>query len=561
MPADVRPDIAMERIMQAYQTGEIIQEQDDDHFVEDVYENDNMMMLNDEDDDEEEYDDNAVSDLITKLRESAKKEDAKNKAATADETETTFQADSSDEDLDDDAIERHLKLLTGGIKKKMRPSALVSDSSSSDDDSDEDMESSEDESDDSDESDDDDIEADYTQVDDFMKKLGIDSSMQTESNKSVVEDRRKWLESLSTQAAPSDYQASPMTVAAKKKWLADLATDIIQHVSDDEESDHEEDQAIEEKAKVYEVNVKELEEAAQKAQKIIQNMDEEVIKKTPPPKMSDFQRRRNHFNSQKAVKPQLRPTPPQKTQPPEAPKKTEEKVVLKPTQPIEKTEVPMNDSGPSVELKETVIEEKKEVEKPDYSVKPSDFKKMKDESHALDDTVKKDFKIVIPPGYPPYPGYGPKWPWHPTSPQAPPGYKDCYMHYMGKAYFEYMKYLEDYSLKIHNEKKAADQSVPEKTEGNVEKAEKVTPETKEPAKPERVAVVKTGKTHSKFEKGRGKVVTMSASERKLQEKAKSSASLSKKSSSKTMGVDEQPTKQSKVPTAPAADQGCACVIL
>jgi hypothetical protein len=50
--------------------------------------------------------------------------------------------------------------------------------------------------------------------------------------------------------------------------------------------------------------------------------------------------------------------------------------------------------------------------------------------------------LVIPSGLPPYPGHGPKWPWHPDSPRAPDGYRECYMNHMGEAYHRYMEHLQ-----------------------------------------------------------------------------------------------------------------------
>jgi len=49
---------------------------------------------------------------------------------------------------------------------------------------------------------------------------------------------------------------------------------------------------------------------------------------------------------------------------------------------------------------------------------------------------------TLPSGLPPYPGFGPKWPWHPDSPRAPQGYRKCYMEHMGEFYDQYMAYLQ-----------------------------------------------------------------------------------------------------------------------
>ena len=49
---------------------------------------------------------------------------------------------------------------------------------------------------------------------------------------------------------------------------------------------------------------------------------------------------------------------------------------------------------------------------------------------------------TLPSGLPPYPGFGPKWPWHPDSPRAPQGYRECYMEHMGEFYYQYMAYLQ-----------------------------------------------------------------------------------------------------------------------
>jgi hypothetical protein len=58
-------------------------------------------------------------------------------------------------------------------------------------------------------------------------------------------------------------------------------------------------------------------------------------------------------------------------------------------------------------------------------------------------TATKEYaNIVIPSGFPPYPGHGPKWPWHPDSPRAPDGYRECYMLHMGEYYHKYMTYLK-----------------------------------------------------------------------------------------------------------------------
>jgi hypothetical protein len=61
--------------------------------------------------------------------------------------------------------------------------------------------------------------------------------------------------------------------------------------------------------------------------------------------------------------------------------------------------------------------------------------------HSEPEIPKVPPPVVIPSGMPPYPGFGPKWPWHPYSARAPPGYRECYMHHMGDCYFSYMDYL------------------------------------------------------------------------------------------------------------------------
>lgn len=60
---------------------------------------------------------------------------------------------------------------------------------------------------------------------------------------------------------------------------------------------------------------------------------------------------------------------------------------------------------------------------------------------ATPDSVKRN-EIALPNGLPPYPGYGPRWPWHPDSPRAPKGYRECYMEHMGTYYRQYMTYLK-----------------------------------------------------------------------------------------------------------------------
>lgn len=60
----------------------------------------------------------------------------------------------------------------------------------------------------------------------------------------------------------------------------------------------------------------------------------------------------------------------------------------------------------------------------------------------LEPDRKPSQQLVIPEGMPPYPGFGPKWPWHPNSADAPPGYRECYMHHLGDTYYEYMDYLQ-----------------------------------------------------------------------------------------------------------------------
>lgn len=182
-------------------------------------------------------------------------------------------------------------------------------------------------------------------------------------------------------------------------------------------------------------------------------------------------------------------------------------------------------------------------------------------THKKSDDSSND--VVIPKGYPPYPGFGTKWPWHPYSKDAPAGYKQCYMHHMGEFYFQYLDFLRnragtnmdeaDAILQRANESKGGgggskpaiqprtSTSQPGKARVNsvVPVSAAVQPRLKDDAKPTHV-----GKHHPKSKGRKGKIVVRSGAQLEKQEKAKR----------KTTTVPEQSTPET-------TDQTCACTIM
>lgn len=430
------------------------------------------------------YDDYSFSDLIFKLRGGT--------AAGHDHGNVCIDGHGED-DLTDDMIAKHLKALTSTTKigaAKYDDASVAGSTSFTDDLSLMTYETGAMDGDTSDEeSDDEDL---YAGVDVIMKKLVSASGGHTDDTHTMG---CKWLEQMSQQGA-CDYVNAPQTVSSKKQWLVNLATELMEEVKGQEKS-------VEmDSCSAYELNVLELAKESERAEELMANptveQQADVRKRKPASKPKRLRKAATPacfpsvaeiLKRQATAGPKVTSTPDpwaaktlanpftlrlQLKQDVLVKVPNSANVVIRPqrdatTIGVEKAPqasikaipavVPASDSSTtSTEAATNIDQAIDPVESPRSRNPPRNSGRQKkrqsagigaimtatiiERSQHLRIDTNAGPGIVIPPGFPPYPGHGPKWPWHPSSPQAPNGYKECYMHHMGEYYRQYMEYLQ-----------------------------------------------------------------------------------------------------------------------
>lgn len=516
---------------------------DDDSTVVSAFYHDEV-----DEDDSDGLDDTALSDLINKLRNGGSsnkqteesREEAEGKGAAAaeeDEREKEDEEESqgSDEDLTDDVIAKHLKALNRTTKKRSKYNVIDDDNDVSDTEAvstvlDEEEMSYLTEAMDGDSSDEEEEDEDaYAEVDEMMKKLGVESTDN--------EQNRKWLETMSQQGA-YDFVGGPQTVSSKKKWLVSLAAELMLEDSSDDDSDGSiEKQDVDD----YEVNMKQLEKAAQEAQMLICNTEQDAkvrasagkaprdtriksgASRRQPRKTNEWQKRQWKKNNTAPIQfpvalrqehrfanPQQRPgtvpssasasrrksfsmsqaskrmnpslfprkqllAVPEEEEPSQPglhsevrPSADHDPVLIRTTvkpaatpntadiKPAKNTAAkPAATPNTAQDTKRSVVTTGQSKEKPIGAGLETSTAKQNSQNHA-DDSKNTPIgpNVDIPPGFPPYPGFGPKWPWHPNSPRAPAGYRECYMLHMGEFYHQYMEYLQARAGSLNSEAKS-----------------------------------------------------------------------------------------------------------
>ena len=321
-------------------------------------------------------------------------------------------------------------------------------------------------------------------------------------NRNNGKSGRELLQQLSQQGA-CDYENAPHTASSKKEWLARLAAELLQegeldheyynnnhnnnssNSSKNHESKHMDDDddlgsVAMSVVEIYNHNVRLLEKEAERATQLLlqtntahalstlrsQASKEHVTVTTVPRKPKPPQQQQvlhKHYTS-KPVKSSMKQVPvrssivvpskqsdttmkeSQLEQRSSHDKRSSSTVISK----IPKTSSPTTDPAKpktankpkpssSSSSSKLVHTSKRSLPEPSFQLKHratttknTTTAKSKQQQYA---------NIVIPSGLPPYPGHGPKWPWHPDSPRAPNGYKECYMLHMGGYYHQYMTYL------------------------------------------------------------------------------------------------------------------------
>ncbi len=290
---------------------------------------------------------------------------------------------------------------------------------------------------------------------------------------------RELLQQLSQQGA-CDYEHAPHTASSKQDWLARLAAELLQrHNCNDHQShatnDNDDVSVAMSVVEIYNHNVQLLEKEAKRAARLLRN-DATVV----PSRMAQSSRprvsTRTTTGSQKIPPP---PPPQQQQDTPPASQRTKSSLKRhvestktldqsmndtqlrkKPTRVrfSETSKMPIQSLPTSSQMTPTsLIKEKAKVpswssSSPSHAAHTSPRsvnespRPLKHHATATTKTMtspKEEYaNIVIPSGLPPYPGHGPKWPWHPDSPRAPDGYKECYMLHMGEYYHQYLTYLQ-----------------------------------------------------------------------------------------------------------------------
>jgi hypothetical protein len=521
------------------------------------------------DDENGKVDDDALNELIRKLRGQTA---GSNATADSPSVAATESADGT-AGLEDDLIEKHLKALAkststkrGKAKKANKKSVAAEETEDydesyqdnnsevgsnvmgDDDDGDDDALSDDDTDDESQAS------VDYEMAEHIVKQLGV---MAEDGS----QDHKRLLQSMVQSSTKFDYQGAPKTATTQRAWLTSLAKDLLR---EDSGSDNEDDASSVGLVK-YEANISNLTKAGENAQKLIDSSTKQQEKlarwrekhraqhqpqfharkpkhllkasdieakllsapitdstttsiidqkvhdegRTSVPNFSDID---SVFTPVDRIIPDeltvlhhvstlfptlmqpVRPTAeivvpiiPKKQRKASGKKKADLKVIVEAAKEersrakalpkdvghsnnnkaIDKRDSPATSpevrKAPSIETHvakveavkdvkgnevkkevsnrdQTAPETSKEVSKRDQAA-PETSKEVSNRDQAAPETPKVLPPLVIPSGMPPYPGFGPKWPWHPYSARAPPGYRECYMHHMGDSYFSYMEYL------------------------------------------------------------------------------------------------------------------------
>ena len=402
-------------------------------------------------------------------------------------------------DMNEDLIAKHLKALTITTltlrKTDQKASQQTSDDVSvmtygtglldldgSDHDEDETDDDEDDESDDEDDVDDN--KTAYAEVDEVMHRLN--SLIRSNPHSNQADNRgksgRELLQQLSQQGA-CDYEHAPHTASSKKDWLAQLAAELLQETEIDMErkncnerhshmmNDNDDVSVAMSVVEIYNHNVQLLEKQAKRAARLLRNDTAVVpsrVAQTSRPRVSTI----TTTGSKKIPSPlsqqQNTPQASQRTKSSlkshaESPKRLDQPVndtqLRKKSTRVEFSETTKSprQSLPTSNLATSTRTNKPKSNVPSWSLPtsshavptsprsvteaPRPLKHHATVTNKTTTTPKEYTSIVIPSGLPPYPGHGPKWPWHPDSPRAPDGYKECYMLHMGEYYHQYMTYL------------------------------------------------------------------------------------------------------------------------
>jgi hypothetical protein len=444
------------------------------------------------------YNDTDLTQLMMKLRghgsggAAAAASAARNEHIVEEEKDATF---DDMVNVPDDHISKHLKALTITtltVRKMDKNKKLILHPASDDisvmtygtglldwgveNDDDDDDDDDDDESDDDDEDVDDNHTA-YAEVDKVMHRLNSlihNNSSNQEDSPNVGRDL---LQQLSQQGA-CDYENAPHTASSKRAWLAQLAAELLQEGEFDNNTrfdhDHHESKSIDDDddddadvgsvamsvVEIYNRNVRLLEKEAERAAQLLQKSS------ISPPLRSQTSKKYTSTKSLPSKHPTIKPLKSSLKQPfldsskraetltivkktakdqelPQMQQTTNAKLCAKPSQMPSRTSPTSKTNATSrSSLSSSNVTQKQLV--PEQSVR---LKHHTPITKNTGNTKSKQYSnIVIPSGLPPYPGHGPKWPWHPDSPRAPDGYKECYMLHMGSYYHQYMTYLQQRAL-------------------------------------------------------------------------------------------------------------------
>lgn len=594
-------------------------------------------------------DDTSLALLIGKLKGGAQIGENTDEAPPGTDDASAGSSSSGSENLEDDDIAMHLKALANLTTKKRSPFSAPSaderneplDASSDDDDEetdDEDAESEEeDDEDEAEEVDDVSLEGPSgIEVDEVIEKLGVKTADEFESE----EAKRSFLESVALSGQAHDLGET--TLDSQKLWHAQLAWQLL-----DEDSSSDDESKV--TVGVTAHNIDSLARVQQSAEKLIsadqkqqekmsnwraQQRSKQVI--TPPsPKAprpgsksrtlqpvdtngSDRGSRDNSNDVDSVFTPVHKLVPGDNYGMPwafalaESPKEKPLEVVIpisaskrKQTRKSRPNGIGMVHGNRNAVLmrKERLpprpsnLKGQRRVPNMSLStVEEGDPKVPTSIGTARETETKKgaaqqaNKKVRIPSGYPPYPGYGAKWPYHPYSPKAPAEYKQSYMHHMGEHYFQYMEFFRN---RDENSDKGMDEADEILRKANFDNREENKPKptmspytfTSNPGKarknsvvpvgmariqeasvssgstvkkvpPTKAADVRVGKHHQKSKGKRGKVVVRSGAE--LEKKAH----MEKKKPKNAKNASPAASKEQPSGSVPSTtDQQCACTIM